>query len=43
MTKRRWLKSALDTADTMDTPLPWARGTRRARWKSAARSRAVAA
>ncbi|WP_281289563.1 hypothetical protein [Maritimibacter fusiformis] len=43
MSRRRWMKSVIETADSNDIAMPWARGSRRARWKSAARKRAHAA
>jgi len=41
MSKRRWMKSMVGAVEA-DVGLPWARGERRARWKTAARSRALA-
>lgn len=43
MSRRRWMKSVIETADNSDVAMPWARGSRRARWKSAVRKRARAA
>lgn len=41
--KKRWMKSVIETAGKENIELPWARGARRARWKSGARERALAA
>ena len=41
--KKRWMKSVIAAAEKEHIELPWARGTRRARWKSGARERALAA
>lgn len=41
--KKRWMKSVIKAAGTETFVLPWARGARRARWKAAARARALAA
>jgi len=41
--KQRWMKSVIKAAETETIVLPWARGTRRAGWKAAARARALAA
>lgn len=42
MSKRRWMRSVTEAAGN-EAPMPWARGERRARWKAAARARALAA
>jgi len=42
MSKRRWMKSVLVSAEA-EVTLPWARGARRAKWKTAVRARALAA
>ncbi len=41
--KKRWMKLAIEAAGTEAFDLPWARGSRRTRWKAAARARALAA
>ncbi len=43
MSRRRWMKSVIAAADSGDIVMPWARGARRAQWKSATRKRARAA
>jgi hypothetical protein len=40
-TKRRWLKSALNEAQTTDLKMPWARGAKRVIWKTRCAERAT--
>ena len=42
MKTRRWMTTMKATAEA-EMALPWSRGSRRARWKAAARARARAA